>query len=72
MKSEIAGLGIAMLKEKIKSIMSNNISSKFMDSFSDLFDPKPLIREGYVYINTEFGRIKLREEQLESISYLLY
>jgi len=72
MKSEIAGLGIAMLKEKIKRMMFNNISSKFMDSFNDLFDPKPLIREGYVYINTEFGRIKLREEQLESISYLLY
>jgi hypothetical protein len=71
MKSEIGGLGIAMLKEKIKGIMSNNISSKFMDSFNDLFDPKPLVREGYVYLNTEFGMLKLTEEQLESISYLL-
>jgi hypothetical protein len=71
MKSEIAGLGIAMLKEKIKGMMSNNISSKFMDSFNDMFDPKPLIREGFVYFNTEFGMLKLTEEQLESISYLL-
>lgn len=72
MKQEIGGLGIAMLKEKIKGMMSNNISNKFMDSFSDLFDPKPLVREGYVYINTEFGKLKLTEDQLESISYLLY
>jgi hypothetical protein len=71
MKSEIAGLGIAMLKEKIKGMLSNNISSKFMDSFNDMFDPKPLIREGFVYFNTEFGMLKLTEEQLESISYLL-
>ena len=42
----------------------------FMDSFNDLFDPK-LVREGFVYINTEFGVLKLTEEQLESISYLL-
>ena len=72
MKQEIGGLGIAMLKEKIKGMMSNNISSKFMDSFNDMFDPKPLVREGYVYINTEFGKLKLTEDQLESISYLLY
>ena len=71
MKSEIAGLGISMYKEKIKSIMSNNISSKFMESFVELFDPKPLVREGFVYVNTEFGVLKLTEEQLESISYLL-
>jgi hypothetical protein len=71
MKSEIAGLGISMYKEKIKSIMSNNISSKFMESFVQLFDPKPLVREGFVYINTEFGVLKLTEGQLESISYLL-
>ena len=43
----------------------------FMDSFNDMFDPKPLIREGFVYFNTEFGMLKLTEEQLESISYLL-
>ena len=72
MKQEIGGLGIAMLKEKIKGMMSNNISSKFMDSFNNMFDPKPLVREGYVYINTEFGKLKLTEDQLESISYLLY
>lgn len=72
MKSEIGGLGIAMLKEKIKGIMSTNIPNNFMDSFNNLFDPKPLIREGYVYLNTEFGVLKLTEEQLESISYLLY
>ena len=71
MKQEIGGLGIAMLKEKIKGMMSNNISSKFMDSFNDMFDPKPLIREGFIYFNTEFGMLKLTEEQLESISYLL-
>jgi hypothetical protein len=71
MKSEIAGLGISMYKEKIKSIMSNNISSKFMESFVELFDPKPLVREGFVYVNTEFGVLKLTEGQLESISYLL-
>ena len=71
MKQEIGGLGIAMLKEKIKGMMSNNISSKFMDSFNNMFDPKPLVREGYVYINTEFGKLKLTEDQLESISYLL-
>lgn len=71
MKSEIAGLGISMYKEKIKSIMSNNISSKFMESFVELFDPKPLVREGFVYVNTDFGMLKLTEGQLESISYLL-
>jgi hypothetical protein len=71
MKSEIAGLGISMYKEKIKSIMSNNISSRFMESFIELFDPKPLVREGFVYVNTDFGVLKLTEGQLESISYLL-
>ena len=74
MKSEISGLGIAMLKEKIKGIMSNNISSKFMESFNNLFDPKlirPTIKEGFVYVNTEFGMLKLTEEQYESINYLL-
>jgi len=71
MKSEIAGLGISTYKEKIKSIMSNNISSKFMESFVELFDPKPLVREGFVYVNTDFGMLKLTEGQLESISYLL-
>jgi hypothetical protein len=71
MKSEIAGLGIVMLKGKIKDIMSNNISSRFMESFNNLFDPKPIVREGFIYLNTEFGVMKLTEEQLETISYLL-
>lgn len=74
MKSEISGLGIAMLKEKIKRIMSTNVSSRFMESFNDLFDPKLVrstIKEGFVYVNTEFGVLKLTEEQFESIGYLL-
>ena len=71
MKSEIAELGIVALKGKIKAIMSNNVSSKFINPFIDLFDQKPLMREGFVYLNTEFGVLKLTEEQLKSISYLL-
>lgn len=74
MKSEISGLGISMLKEKIKGIMSNNISNKFMELFNDLFDPKIIrtsVKEGFVYVNTEFGMLKLTEDQFESISYLL-